>query len=185
MKHVNYLKSTVFITLIFTVAVFSPCRAQSASEITQKSQNALQQLCSVNKAARHLRSSAKAILVFPEIYKAGFIFGVQHGEGALLSHGNPIRYYRTSAASYGMQAGVQRFGYAMFFMNNEDLTYIRETHGWEFGTGPSIVIVDEGIARTISTTTLQKGVYVFTFDQQGLMAGLGLQGSKITPFTPQ
>ena len=46
--------------------------------------------------------------------------------------------------------------------------------------GPSVVIVDEGFAKTLTTTTLQNDVYAFIFDQKGLMAGIGLQGSKIT-----
>ena len=46
--------------------------------------------------------------------------------------------------------------------------------------GPSVVIVDAGMARALTTTTLQNDVYAFIFDQKGLMAGVGLQGSKIT-----
>ena len=45
----------------------------------------------------------------------------------------------------------------------------------ELGTGPSIVVVDAGMAKSLTTTTLQKDVYAFFFDQKGLMAGLGLQ----------
>ena len=52
--------------------------------------------------------------------------------------------------------------------------------GWEIGTGPSIVVVDEGIARSTTTTTAQSDIYAFFFSQEGLMAGLGLQGTKIT-----
>ena len=62
-----------------------------------------------------------------------------------------------------------------------DLDYLRKSGGWEIGTGPSVVIVDEGMARSFTTTTLRKGVYAFAFGQRGLMAGLGLQGTKITP----
>jgi len=68
----------------------------------------------------------------------------------------------------------------MFFMNDDALAYLRKSDGWEIGVGPSVVIVDEGMAKTLTTTTLQKGVYAFCFGQRGLMAGLGLQGSKIT-----
>ena len=158
--------------------------AQTAAELSQRSRSALNQLCARNPGAAQLRKRAVGILVFPSIKKAGFIVGLQHGEGTLFEHGQAVRYYRTTAASYGLQAGVQKFGYAMFFMNQGDLNYLRQSNGWEFGTGPSIVIVDEGMARSFTTTSLRKGVYVFTFDQRGLMAGLGLQGSKITPFRP-
>ena len=90
------------------------------------------------------------------------------------------RYYSTVAASYGYQAGVQKYGYAMLLMNDKALEYLNKSDGWELGTGPSIVVVDEGVAGGLSTSTARDDVYAFIFGQTGLMAGLGLQGSKIT-----
>ncbi len=179
-----YSKSVILFTAALSLMFAAAVGAQTAAELSQKSRRALSQLCANNHAAANLRSSAVAILVFPEIVKAGFVLGAQHGKGALLSHGRAIGYYRTTAASYGLQAGVQKFGYAMFFMNDGDLNYLEKSDGWEFGTGPSVVIVDEGMARSFTTSSVRKGVYVFTFDQRGLMAGMGLQGSKITRFHP-
>jgi len=57
--------------------------------------------------------------------------------------------------------------------------------GWEIGVGPSIVIVDEGVAKNLSSTTIQKDVYAFIFDQKGLMPGLGIQGTKVTRIDKQ
>jgi lipid-binding SYLF domain-containing protein len=179
--------SKLIIVVLITLGPFAtPTHVWAADEreIDREARQALQQLYSANPAARHLRDSARAVLVFPKIVKAGFIVGAQHGDGALISHGRTVGYYRTDAASYGLQAGIQKFGYALFFMNDDDLAYLRKSRGWEFGSGPSIVIVDEGVAKSLTTTTLRKGVYAFTFDQRGLMAGLSLQGSKITPIHP-
>ena len=83
-----------------------------------------------------------------------------------------------------MQAGLQSFSYALFFMDNASLNYLNRSEGWEIGVGPTIVVVDKGMARTLTTTTAQSGVYAFIFDQKGLMAGLGLQGSKISRIYP-
>ena len=83
-----------------------------------------------------------------------------------------------------MQAGVQSFSYALFFMDNASLNYLNRSEGWEIGVGPSIVVVDEGMAKSLTSTTLQSGVYAFIFGQKGLMAGLGLQGSKISRIDP-
>ena len=116
--------------------------------------------------------------------KGGFIVGAQLGEGALLMGGRTVGYYNTVAASYGLQAGVQKFGYALFFMDDSALGYLHRSGGWELGTGPSIVVVDKGLAKSLSTTTVREGVYAFFFAQKGLMAGLSLQGSKITEITP-
>ena len=98
--------------------------------------------------------------------------------------GRTVGYYNSLAASYGLQAGVQSFGYALFFMNKEALAYLDRSEGWEIGVGPSIVIVDAGAAKSLTTTTAKDDVYAFTFDQKGLMAGLGIQGSKITRIYP-
>ena len=159
-------------------ALLTP-RTVSADDLTNDSSHALQQLVVQNPTAAKCRSKAVAVLLFPDVVKAGFIFGAQGGKGILFVHGQPNGRYRTVAASYGLQAGVQKYGYALFFMNQRALDWIHQTRGWEIGTGPSVVIVDKGMARTFSTDTLHSGVYAFTFDQQGLMAGLGLQGTKM------
>ena len=171
------LKSTtgIIIVAIALIAV----RTASADDLTHDARQALQQLVAHNAAAARVNSHAMAVLVFPEVTKAGFVVGAQAGKGVLLMHGQPNGRYRTIAASYGLQAGAQKYGYALFFMNHKAVDWINHTHGWEIGTGPSVVVVDKGMARTMTTNTLHSGIYAFIFDQKGLMAGLGLQGSKI------
>ena len=164
--------------MLATIALLGT-RTASADDLTSQSRAALQQLVAQNPAAAKVRSKALAVLVFPEVVKAGFIFGAQGGKGILFVHGQPNGRYRTVAASYGLQAGVQKYGYALFLMNQKAVNWVNNTRGWEIGTGPSVVIVDKGMARSFTTDTLHSGIYAFTFDQQGLMAGLGLQGSKI------
>ena len=80
----------------------------------------------------------------------------------------------------GLQAGIQKFGYALFFMTDSTLSYLNKSDGWELGVGPSIVVVDVGAAGSLTTTTAKSDVYAFFFSQKGLMAGIGLQGTKIT-----
>ena len=164
--------------MLATVALLSTHTA-SADNLTSQSRTALRQLVAQNPAAAKCRSKAVAVLVFPDVVKAGFIFGAQGGKGILFVHGQPRGRYRTVAASYGLQAGVQKYGYALFLMNQKAVNWVNNTRGWEIGTGPSVVIVDKGMARSFTTDTMHSGIYAFTFDQQGLMAGLGLQGSKI------
>jgi lipid-binding SYLF domain-containing protein len=151
----------------------------ASADLISDSRRALQQLVAQNPAAAKCKSKAVAVLVFPDVVKAGFIIGAQGGQGILFVRGQPSGRYRTVAASYGLQAGVQKYGYALFLMNQNAVNWVNNTRGWEIGTGPSVVIVDKGMARSFSTDTLHSGIYAFTFDQQGLMAGLGLQGSKI------
>ena len=174
----------LFMVMVFAVYPEIAC-ADTAAEIDRDVDAALDKLYSREPAAKALAAEAKGILVFPGIVKGGLIIGAQYGEGALRVKGKTIGYYRTVAASYGLQAGVQKFGYALFLMTDSALTYLEKSDGWEIGVGPSIVIVDEGIAKSLTTTTAKSDIYAFFFDQKGLMAGLGLQGTKITKIEKQ
>ena len=157
-----------------------PAIAASAAEIDRDVNAALKDLYVSSPAAKELSTKAKAILVFPSIAKGGFIVGGQYGDGALMKEGKTVGYYNSAALSYGLQVGLQKFGFALFFMKDTALEYINKSKGWEIGIGPSIVIVDKGTARALTTTTAKDDIYAFFFDQTGLMAGMGLQGSKIT-----
>src|SRR5262249_6376134 len=138
------------------------------------------QLYARQSSAKILGQKARGILVFPAMVKAGFMFGGQVGEGALRKNGKVVAYYNSVAASYGFQAGIQKFGYALFFMNDAALQQLDKTDGFELGVGPSLVVVDEGMGRSMTTNTITSDVYAFVFSQKGLMAGAGIQGSKIT-----
>jgi lipid-binding SYLF domain-containing protein len=141
---------------------------------------ALAKLYAGTPAARSLERRAKAILVFPSIVKAGFLLGAQYGDGALRRQGKTVGYYNTVAASYGYQAGLQAFGYVLFFMSDSALKYLDESGGFELGAGPSLVVLDAGQAAALTTTTMQSEIYAVVFDQKGLMGGVGIQGSKIS-----
>jgi len=65
-------------------------------------------------------------------------------------------------------------------MTDKAVQYIRETKGWEIGVGPTVVVVDEGVAKNLSTTSLKDDAYAFIFSQQGLMAGVSIEGTKIS-----
>ena len=145
---------------------------------------ALRNLYATTPAARQLAKNAAGILVFPGVVKAGFIGGAQYGTGAMLRHGHITGYYNIVAGSYGLQAGIQSFDYAMFFMHRSALDYLDKSQGFEIGVGPSVVVVDEGMAKSLTTTTAREDIYAFIFGQKGLMAGLGIQGSKITRINP-
>ncbi len=175
------LFEVLFIVGMVAAITMSPRPAIADSEgIDADVDAALSKLYDTTPAAKDLAEKAKGILVFPNIVKAGFLVGGQYGEGALRKEGKTVGYYNIVAASYGLQAGVQSFAYAMFFMTDSALDYLENSAGWEIGSGPSVVIVDTGMAKTLTTSTVQKDIYGFIFGQQGLMAGMGLQGSKIS-----
>ncbi len=186
MKFVHRFLIAVLMIIVVAVSVFTPKQsfAASAAGINRGVDNALAELYAKVPKAKELGKKAKGILVFPRIIKAGLIIGGQIGNGALRKKGKTVGYYRTVAASYGLQAGIQKFSYAVFFMTEPALNYLNKSGGWEIGGAPSLVVADKGISKSLSTTTLQNAIYVFFFGQKGLMAGIGLQGTKITRIWP-
>ena len=173
---VALLSMTVSFNLLTKRAVF----AANRSEIDRNATQSLNTLFRNNSGAKALADKSVGVLVFPSIVKGGFIIAGQFGDGALRRNGKSIAYYRSLAASYGFQAGAQAFGYVLFFMDQDSLRYLDNSAGFELGTGPSLVVLDSGFGKNFSTTTLQKGIYAFIFDQKGLMGGVGIQGTKIT-----
>lgn len=180
------------VLLIFLLAIGVPLAPSAlalgpptAGEIDSSARTALRTLFRENQAALNLGEQVKGILIFPDIKKGAFIIGAQYGYGALIQGTQTTGYYRTAAASYGFQAGVKEFGYALFFMTDSALQYLESSGGWAIGTGPSLVVVDQGMARSLTTTNMRADVYAFVFDQRGLMAGIGLEGSKVTKITPR
>jgi len=182
----KFVLAAALTLLTLTVNVFIPTEglAASASEIDRSVTASLRTLYNNNQGAKAFADKAVGELVFLNIVKGGFIIAGQFGDGALRKNGKTVAYYRSLAASYGFQAGVQAFGYVLFFMDDASVKYLDNSEGFELGVGPSLVVLDAGFGKNMSTTTLQKGVYAFIFDQKGLMGGMGIQGTKITRINP-
>lgn len=145
----------------------------------------MQELYDSSPEAKELSAKAKGVLVFPSIVKGGLVIGGHYGEGALFKSGQCKGFYNSVAATYGIQIGVQTFGFAMFMMTETALAYLDKAEGFEVGLGPSIVVLDKGAASSMTTTTGREDVYAIFFDQEGLMAGMGLQGVKISRIDPE
>ena len=187
MTYMNLLSSRLFPLFLLIGVTFGslPTAAENRTALDNDVYAAIAQLLETSSAAKRLVPSAEGALVFPNVVKAGFLVGIQYGDGALVrakqGGGYYIAsYYNMAAVSYGFQAGVQSFGYVLALMTDAAVENVETSQGWELGVGPSIVIVDAGLAKTLTTETAKSDVYAFTFGQKGLMAGLGLQGTKVT-----
>lgn len=176
------LTRAFLVSVVTVIGLIGSGLAGAAEEplLDQDARAALQSLYAGSPGARALGDKAKGILVFPNIVKAGFVVGAQSGDGVLLMQGKPAGHYNTTAVSVGLQAGAQSFGYVLFFMSDAVLKDFRNSKNFQIGVGPTIVVVDAGAARDLNTLTAKADVYAMIFDQKGLMAGAGLQGSKIT-----
>jgi lipid-binding SYLF domain-containing protein len=154
--------------------------AATAEDLDRDSRQALQTLYKTEPVAETLSRTAKAVLVFPNIVKAGLVFGGSYGEGELIKGAKVVDYYNTVTGSWGLQIGAQSYGYVLFLMTDEVVNYLQKTKGWEIGVGPTVVVVDQGVAKNLSTSSLKDDAYAFIFSQQGLMAGVSIEGTKIS-----
>jgi lipid-binding SYLF domain-containing protein len=175
----SFRKILILAGAVLSISVVAPVQA-SSDHLNQDVDAALKALYDSTPAAKALGENAKGILVFPNITKAGFIVGGLGGDGALIQNGKKVGYYNNAAASFGLQAGIQTYGFALFFMSDAVMNGFLKSKGWEIGVGPTVVVVDSGMGKDLNTLTGKADVYAFIFDQKGLMAGVGIQGSKIT-----
>jgi lipid-binding SYLF domain-containing protein len=175
------IKNLFLALLLCTAPLFSsPAAAATAEDLNKDSAQALQMLTKNNPLAAQIATKARAILIFPNIVKAGLVFGGAYGEGVLQQAGQSNLYYNSITASFGWQVGAQSYGYVVFLMSKKAISYVQDTKGWEIGVGPTVVVVNEGVAKNMSTSSLKDDAYAFIFDQQGLMASLSIEGTKIS-----
>ena len=158
--------------------------AYSAHRLEKLSLKALHRLYARNPKAHTLGEKAVAVLVFPEVIKAGFMVAAQRGDGVLFRNGEVAGYYNMTSAGYGIQAGIQKLSYALFFMDEDSLRYLNKSDGFDIGSAPGLVVANQGISGSMSVASMQQGIAAFIWGQEGLMGGLGLQGTKITRYTP-
>jgi len=177
----------IALLLVLTCLGIVPSSGMAApvQELEREADLAIEKLYRTTPVAKKLAAEANGVLVFPSIIKAGLMIGGQHGKGVLRVDGETTGYYKSTSVSYGLQIGAQKFGYALILMTPDAVDYLESSQGWEVGVGPSVVVVDEGIAKSLSTTTAKDEIYAFVFGQEGLMAGVSLEGSKITKFVPE
>ena len=171
---------TLAVASVAYTALPSAAFAATAEDLNTDSRQALENLYRSTPTAETISHRARAILVFPNIVKAGLVFGGSYGEGELIKQGKVSGYYNSISGTWGLQAGAQSYGYVVFLMNRKAVDYLDKSSGWEIGVGPTVVLVNEGVAKNLSTTTLKDDAYAFIFNQQGLMAGLTIEGTKIS-----
>ncbi|NPA94821.1 MAG: hypothetical protein GXO58_05270 [Thermodesulfobacteria bacterium] len=165
--------SAIFIT---TTSSFAESRTELAIEVPATIQLFKRE---VKGGARFLARAA-GYLVFPNVYKAGFIFGGEYGEGALVVGGRIVAYYNLVGASFGWQLGIQRRSVVVVFLTGKSLRDFRRSHGWQVGIDGSIAIAKWGVGEDINNIDFPEPVVGFIFDNQGLMGNLTLEGAKFT-----
>lgn len=173
--------STLFL-LTFTISLLTiqPVQAASKAEINAKVKSTLTTFYRQVKSGRALAKKATAMLVFPEVFKAGFGIGGEYGEGAMLEHGKTTGYYNTAAASIGFQIGAQMKSQIIMFMTRDALRAFKSSEGWKAGVDGSVALITVGVGGEIDSNTVKDPIIGFIFSNKGLMYNLTFEGSKIT-----
>lgn len=173
--------TVLVVVIFFAMSNNMEAIADSAKELEFKSKASLERLLENTNNAKQVLNDSKAILVFPEIYKAGLFFlGGEYGEGVLFSDHVANSYYNIASGAFGWQLGAQKKTLIMLFMNDDVLQNFRNNDNWDLGLDASIAVITVGASGSIDTASLNKPILVFVLDQKGLMYNLTLEGTKIT-----
>ena len=185
MKHTFRTVFTVILLALLSSAAFvNTASAAGAGEIDTKVDGTLTKFKQEVTGGAEFLKKAKAVLVFPDVVKGGFIVGGEYGKGSLRHDGNTMGYYSIASASLGLQAGAQQYAIVMVFMNDEALVKFRDSKGWEAGVDGSVALAEWGAGTDINTQNFKDPIVGFVLDNKGLMAGISLEGSKISKIDP-
>jgi len=171
----------VLISLAFTQFTFAESNAQ---KLNTEVDLAIKKFKAEVPGGASFLTKVKGYLVFPSVYKGGFIIGGKYGKGALRVDGVTKNFYSMTAASIGYQAGVQEHSVLIAFISEASLNNFVKSNGWEAGVDGSVIIADWGKAKDISSISYEKPIVGFIFGEQGLMAGVSIQGTKFKRIIP-
>jgi lipid-binding SYLF domain-containing protein len=174
------LRIRSFLFPLLAAMAFGAVHAAPAKDLDEAATVALNKLYAEAPATKALGEKAKAVLVFPEIYKAALLVGGQGGKGAMFKDGKVVGHYNIGGVAVGLEAGAQTYSYAVFLMTDEAVARLKNAAGLELGVEPNIVVLNAGAGANVSTATTPSDVYAYVFGTQGLMGGVSLQGLKIT-----
>jgi lipid-binding SYLF domain-containing protein len=175
----------ILLPFIFTVFLGSAgfsggAAAASAAEIDIAVDGGVEEFKKEVAGGAEFLAKAKGYLVFPKVTKAGLVVGGEYGEGALRIGGKTQDYYNIASASFGLQIGAQQYAIVMVFLEDDAMKKFRESKGWEAGVDGSVAIAKWGAGEDINTQNFKDPIVGFVFSNKGLMAGISIEGSKIT-----
>ncbi len=178
-------KRSLELIAALTLLITNTVHAEAAKVIDAKADVAIEKFKQMVKGGDVFLSKVKGYLVFPDVYKGGFIVGGEYGNGVLRVNGKSVAYYNIASASVGWQIGAQKTSYLFAFADQYALDSFMRSNGWEAGVDGTIAVVNWGQGIDISSISYEKPIYGFVFNNQGLMAGVSLEGTKFTRIQPE
>jgi len=182
------MKKLFALIALFFFSATQLANAEAKDVLDLQVQNTIKLFNAKVPGAEAFLNNTQGYLVIPNLYKAGFIVGGSYGEGALLvktgekkPDGKPVfriaDYYSILSASIGFQAGAQKQSLIIAFLTPHALQSFRSSNKWKVGVDGSIALFNVGGTIDLSTVDFKKSIVAFAFGNQGLMAGISLDGS--------
>ena len=183
-------KAFKFIILFFAFSIPLSVVAVNEKKLTvvnliESSENTLK-ILNQNTDIKHFQkylSKSRAILIFPEVYEGGFIFGAKGGNGILLiKKGEKFTgpfFYSLGGLSIGLQAGAKSGRVVMTVMTHRGVKSILKERV-KLGVDVDAVVVTGGVGYSAESTPRLADVYSFS-DNDGLFVGTSIEGSYLQP----
>ncbi|MEE9496407.1 MAG: YSC84-related protein [Desulfobacterales bacterium] len=176
----NAFYLSVFIILVFSIGLTAMVYAAAAKEIDASADEVMDRFYKQVKDAKEFVRKAKALLIMPNVVKAGLLIGGEYGRGALRINGKTVDYYNVVSGSFGAQIGAEAKDWVIVFMTDEALKKFRESKGWEAGVDGNVALITVGGGDSGSTRNAKGDIIGFVFDVKGLMADVSFKGAKFT-----
>jgi lipid-binding SYLF domain-containing protein len=175
------------VVAMFTATAFAPAaRAADEQATVNHAQGTLQDLRHDKEFgnARQLLHRARAIMIAPRIFKAGFFIGGEGGDAVLVSRqaggwSSPA-FFTLASASFGLQIGAQESEVMMFIMSDKALRAVMKNE-FKVGANAGLAIVTLGSSAEGATTTNAGADLIVWASASGVYAGISLDGSIVAP----
>ena len=183
-KLAKALYLTVFIIFVssagLTEMVYADAANDKAKKIDASADEALDRFYKQVKDAKAFVRKSKALLIMPNVVKAGLIVGGEYGRDPLRINGKTVDYYNVISGSFGAQIGAEAKDWVIMFMTDAALKKFRESKGWEAGVDGNVAVITTGGGDSGTTRNADGEIIGFVFDVKGLFADVSFKGAKFT-----
>lgn len=179
-KFSNTLYLAILTMLVFSFGFTAMAYADTAQKIDASADEAMDRFYKQVKDAKQFVKKAKALLIMPNVVKAGLLVGGEYGRGALRIDGKTVGYYNVVSGSFGAQIGAEAKDWVFAFMTDTALKKFRESKGWEAGVDGNVALVTAGGGDSGTTRNAEGEIIGFVFDVKGLFADVSFKGAKFT-----
>ena len=159
---------------------------QDARQLVDKARMTLEAFLADREMGPPLRSllmNARGVLIYPQVLRGAFIFGVSGGSGVFLAHdlkanawGGPA-FYTIGEASFGLQAGGDASEVVLVVLSDRGLSSLLATSA-KLGADAGVALGPLGAGAEAATANLSADIISYS-RAKGLYAGVSVEGAVV------